>query len=170
MNIAIYYGSNNGNTENIAKIVQQQLGGKEAVKLYDVALLDNADSMLGFDLLLWGCPTWGEGDLQDDWESFYENLDSINLSGKTVALFGLGDQDSYGHEFISALKILHDKAQQCGAKIIGYWPDDGYEYDSSESVSDGYFCGLAIDEDNQEELTNARVEQWCGQLKQEAGL
>lgn len=167
MKMAIYYGSSNGNTESVAKAIRKRLGGKERVAMFDVANLSSAEAMQEYDILLWGCPTWGEGDLQDDWEDFYSCLDGIDLSGKSVALFGLGDQDGYGHEFVNALKILYDKATAQGANMIGFWPDEGYEYDSSEAVIDGKFVGLVIDEDNQSDLTEERIEKWCHRLELE---
>ncbi len=167
MKIAIYYGSTTGNTERVAKQIQNELAGKGNVDLYDVADLNDAQAMLDYDLLLWGASTWDDGQLQYDWEDFVERMGEIDLTNKTVAIFGLGDQHGYAEEFVDAIKILHDKAEALGANLTGYWPDDGYDYKASQAVTAGRFYGLAIDEDNQPHLTSQRVTQWCQQLRQE---
>ena len=38
------------------------------------------------------------------------------------------------------------------------------------AVCDGRFCGLALDDDNQAELTASRIRRWCEQLCAELGL
>ena len=161
MSIAIVYGSTGGNTEVVAKKIQSALGS-------DVALLDigdtEADTINGYDTLILGTSTWYDGELQDDWDSF--KFDSLELEGKKVAFFGLGDQQGYGHEFCSGMGILYEKSKQKGAIIIGNdWPTDGYDFEASDAVVNGAFVGLAIDEDNEDELTDQRIEEWIQSLK-----
>ena len=57
---------------------------------------------------------------------------------------------------------------QAGAKIIGKVPTDGYTFEESKSVIDGKFCGLAIDEDNESDLTDERLSNWVKQIGAEA--
>jgi len=45
-----------------------------------------------------------------------------------------------------------------------------YDYDASTAVLDGFFCRLALDEDNQSHLSEARIERWCHQLQAELEL
>lgn len=170
MKIAIYYGSTSGSTERVAEMIRQYLGGKAYVDLFDVATLQNAHSMNQYDVLIWGSSTWDDGQLQYDWEDFAQRLDDTQLTGKTVAIFGLGDQLGYDQEFVDAIKILHDKAEAMGARIVGYWPDQGYDYKASRAAVKGVFLGLAIDEDNQSELTEERVAQWTRQLREELAI
>lgn len=169
MRIGIFYGSTNGNTQMAAELIAKEFSGHE-VEIFDVGRLKDAKKLLEFDLILLGSSTWGDGELQSDWEEFYPKLDEISLNGKKVALFGLGDQDGYGHEFVSALRILFDKARLLGAEIIGFWDVDGYEFEYSMAVVDNKFVGLALDEDNQSELTEPRIKKWCNQLKKELNL
>lgn len=169
MNIGIFYGSTGGSTEAVARLIRKHLGGKEAAALIDVASLADAQSMLDYDLLLWGCPTYGDGELQDDWDLLEARLDDIDLRGKVVAIFGLGDQEGYAYEFVDAIGILHERALERGADTIGHWPDEGYDFEASRAaIEDSLFCGLAIDEDNQGELTEDRVLRWCAQILEEA--
>ena len=81
-----------------------------------------------------------------------------------MALFGLGDQFGYPDTFCDAMRYLYDKVIERGGTITGYWPVDGYTFDASTAVFDGYFVGLAIDEVNQSDLTVERIEAWCNQL------
>lgn len=159
MSIGIIYGSSMGNTEAVANSIAELL----EAEVLNVADTD-AETINGFDKLILGTSTWGSGDLQDDWDAF--DLDEIDFNGKTVALFGLGDQESYPDEFCDALITLYNKAKDGGANIVGSWGTDGYEFDESQSVGeDGKFVGLIIDADNQDDLTQERVEAWVEQIK-----
>lgn len=109
--------------------------------------------------------------IQDDWETFYDNeLDSIDFSGKKVAYFGEGDQDGYADSFQDAMGMLEEKIAELGGETAGYWSTEGYSFSESKAVRDGKFVGLALDEDNQSELTEERIKRWVAQLKQEFGL
>ena len=52
-----------------------------------------------------------------------------------------------------------------GGKLIGKWSTEGYEFDESLGCVDGEFLGLAIDYDNQDDLTEERIEAWVEQIK-----
>lgn len=118
-----------------------------------------------FDFLILGTPTWGYGDLQEDWEQFIPKLKKISLEGKTVALFGLGDSGAYPDTFVDAMAELYEVVTQCGARVVGQVPVDNYDFDSSRAVMDGHFVGLALDEDNESDLTEKRISAWVEQLK-----
>ena len=63
--------------------------------------------------------------------------------------------------------ILYKKLLERGARGgIGFTPTDSHEFDESLGVIDGQFCGLAIDEDNQEDLTEERIEEWAKSMKE----
>ena len=96
-----------------------------------------------------------------------EELDPMDFKGKTVAYFGTGDQLGYSDNFMDAAGILEAKISARGGKTIGYWSTDGYDYTESKAVRNGKFVGLAIDEDNQSDLTDERVKAWVAQIKQE---
>lgn len=161
MKIAIFYGSTNGNTADVALKIQKRLN----TDIYDVGKLKNGDDLAKYDLLILGTSTWYDGDLQDDWDSFMSHLKVADLRGKTVALFGLGDQESYGSDYVSGMRLIYDMVVEKGANVIGSWEDEGYLYESSASVMDGKFVGLALDEENQSELTDGRIATWCDQLE-----
>lgn len=163
--IGIFYGSTEGNTENVAIKIQAALG-KDVADLHNVDAA-TADDLQSYDNLILGCPTWEIGELQEDWETFIDVLDDVDFAGKKVAYFGLGDADGYPDTFIDALGIIHDRIKNSGATFIGQWPTDDYIFDESKAVVDGMFLGLVIDEDNEADKTDARVKKWVAQIKGE---
>lgn len=167
--IALFYGTQTGNTETIAEAIQAHFGGDSVVTIYDIAGAE-PDDFESYDCIIVGCPTWNIGELQSDWEGFYDELENVDFSGKKVAYFGAGDQIGYTDNFQDAMGILEEKISALGGKTVGYWPTDGYDFEASKAVRDGKFVGLAIDEDNQSDLTDSRIEAWVKQLQSEFGL
>ena len=166
--IGLFYGTQTGNTEDIANRIKDAFGG-DIVELYDVADIE-VDELSGFDNLIIGCPTWNVGEMQGDWEGLYEDLDDVDFSGKTVAYFGAGDQIGYAENFQDAMGILAEKITSLGGKTVGQTSTDGYDFEESKAVVDGKFVGLALDEDNQSEMTDDRVANWVSQLKSAFGV
>lgn len=164
--IGLFYGTQTGNTQTVAELIQQELGGESMVDLHDIANADPSD-FEDYDYIIIGCPTWNIGELQSDWEGFYDDIDNIDFNGKKVAYFGTGDQVGYPENFQDAMGILEAKISSLGATTVGYWSTDGYDFDESKAVRNGKFVGLAIDEDNQSDLTDSRVKSWIAQLKRE---
>lgn len=161
--IGIFYGSTEGNTENVAEMIAGSLGDAD---LHDVDS-SSAEDVQQYDQLIFGCPTWEIGELQEDWETFIDVLDDVDFSGKKVAYFGLGDAQGYPDTFVDALGIIHERLKDKGASFVGFWPTDEYEYDASKGEINGKFLGLVIDEDNEPDLTEDRVKRWTDQLKNE---
>lgn len=170
MKTAIFYGSTYGNTqecaEQLASLLEPQLGDKPEV--FDIHSVKATAALLEYDFLIIGCSTWNVGELQDDWNDQFENVESLDWSGKTVAIFGAGDQVGYADTFADGLGILGKAFADKGAKIVGAWPTDGYDYDLSlADLGDGNFIGLPLDYDNQEELNEERLQSWAAQLARE---
>ncbi len=160
MSIAVVYGSSTGNTQSAAELIAEKIGDAEVLDIADTS----PDDLNGYDKLILGSSTWGEGEFQDDWEDF--DWDDVNLEGKTVALFGMGDQESYAEEYCNALGLLYEKVTEKGANVVGEWENDGYEFEDSNALNDaGKFVGLALDSDNQDDLTEERVEKWVESIK-----
>lgn len=158
--IGIFFGSTTGVTEEIANKISNNLEGAE---VYNIS--GNEDKLNDFDVLILGTSTWGFGDLQDDWQGTLDELANLDLSGKKVAYFGTGDQSTFADTFIDGIGIINDEIEKTGALVIGQTSIDGYEFSGSKTVVDGEFLGLAIDEVNQSELTDERVEKWISELK-----
>lgn len=162
--IGLFYGSTDGNTAMVAQLLQQAFNAYGiSVELFDIADY-YLEEMLTFDHLILGVPTWNIGQLQADWEEVIDEFDTLDLTGKEVALFGLGDQAGYPDTFADAVFFVANRAQERGARLVGAWPATGYQFRQSWAVMDDHFLGLVLDEHNQPELTAQRVAAWVTQL------
>lgn len=169
--VGIFVGSSTGATQEVAEMLEELFEGSELINMEED--YDDPDQFEDFEVLLIGSSTWGQGDPQRDWVDPLMSLEdeTPDMSGKKVAFFGAGDQDTHGEEFISALSRFKELFSKLGADTeYGYWPTEGYTYKFSAAEKDGKFVGLAIDKINQEDLTEDRVSSWAQQVKQEMGL
>lgn len=113
----IIFGSTTGNTESVANMIAKNLIDYE-VKLCYVTDA-NDDCVKDADLVLFGCSTWGYGELQDDFQLYYNDaMTSILLRGKNVAVFGCGDKENFEDVFCEATELIKSKAEGCGANIV----------------------------------------------------
>ena len=157
--VGIFFGSSTGNTESAAEAIKGLLGNAELFNVADT----KAAKMAEFTNLIIGTSTWGVGDLQDDMEGFVSDMASVDLKGKKVALFGLGDQSSYGDTYCDGMGKVYQALQGKGCDVIGFMPTAGYEFDASVAVDGGEFVGLALDADNQgEKTTQTHLEKLSG--------
>lgn len=171
--IGIFFGTDSGTTRLIAKKMAKVLGDV-ASKPLNVNRI-TVDEMLQYDSLILGTPSYGEGQLPGlslgikggSWEEFIPQLEGADLSGKRIALYGLGNQDKYTDRFADSLFCLYEKLCALGAKPIGPWPVDDYTFEHSKSVIDGQFVGLILDQQNQALLTDARMKSWLDQISPE---
>lgn len=170
--IGIFYGSTNGDTARVASLIASlceshpPLAGWATVELLDIAEYV-LEEMLDFPLILIGAPTWNIGQLQKDWQAVFDEFDELDLNGKYVGVYGMGDQHGYPDTFADALFFLADKVMERGATLVGRWPTSGYEYTQSWAEVDGTFIGLPLDDINQPELTEPRVIAWLEQIRKE---
>ncbi|CDH46147.1 MAG: flavodoxin [Candidatus Competibacteraceae bacterium] len=163
--IGLFYATDTGNTRKVAKIIKKQFDEGE-VALHNVKDA-SAEDMAQYSALIFGTPTLGDGELPETLTEFLPALDGVDWASKTVALFGLGDQQGYPDEFVDALGIFYKKLKKKGATLIGSWAVDGYEFNKSKAVVNGEFVGLVLDQDNQADLTEERLEEWLEQVKPE---
>lgn len=163
--IALFYGSSTCYTEFVGEKIAACLGSNQ-VDIFNVET-DPLARCLDYSNLIFGIPTWDYGELQEDWENCWPDLDSLNLQGKKVALYGVGDQEGYGDWFLDAMGYLHDRVICCGAQVVGPWPTEGYLFNHSKALTSNksHFVGLAIDEESQHHLTDQRIATWCETLK-----
>lgn len=170
--IGLFYGTDTGNTEMVAKNIVEKINSKlgyACVELHEI-YQKKAEDMSHYDLIIMGQPTWYDGELQGDWEEFIPELKKIDFSNKKVAFFGLGDQYGYASYFCDSLGVFADLVLEKGAKVVAYTSTEGYEHDYSKAEKDGQFCGLCIDVDNQDELTEERIDAWLPVLLSEFGF
>jgi len=163
--IGLFYGSTTGSTLRAAELIQQEFGDS-AVDLLDVREA-SPDDLKRYDKLIFGTSTWHDGELQDEWAAFEDHLSTEALSGKKIALFGLGNQQGFPDHFVDGLGLLYAKVKPTGAQVVGTWPKDEYQYNASAAEHDGRFVGLALDEDFEPDKTPSRIQCWVQQLKEE---
>lgn len=161
--IGVFYGSTTGTTEAVANKIAENLG-IAATDVHDVSKM-TAELINNYDVLILGTSTWGDGELQDDWYDGIKILKGLNLSDKTIALFGCGDSDSYSDTFCDGMGVLYEDLKGSGCKFIGSVPASDYTYSSSVSVEGDKFVGLAIDDVNESEKTDERIAAWTTLLK-----
>lgn len=157
----IIYGSTTGTCEDLAGRIAAKLGVDNVINVTDF----NDSVIADNDNLILGTSTWGAGEVQDDWYDGIKVIKGADLSGKTVALFGCGDSESYADTFVGGLAEIYNAAKEVGANIIGAVPTDGYTFDDSEAVVDGKFVGLALDEVNEDNKTDERIDAWVAQIQ-----
>ncbi|MBO4761299.1 MAG: flavodoxin FldA [Bacteroidales bacterium] len=160
MKTIVYYGSTTGTCEDLANRISAALGGAD---------VKNASELGGeaadYDLLVLGTSTWGDGEVQDDWFSALDTLKGLSLAGKKVAIFGVGDSESYPDTFCGGMKAIYDAAKEAGADVLPGVDASDYNYSSSAAVIDGKFVGLALDETNEPDKTDERIAAWVSKLK-----
>ena len=157
----IIYGTSTGTCEDLAARIGAKLGVDNVINVTDLddSVIANNDN------LILGTSTWGAGEVQDDWYDGLKVIKNADLSGKTVALFSCGDSESYPDTFVGGMSEIYNAVKQAGANVIGAVATDGYTFDDSESVVDGKFVGLALDEVNEDSKTDERIDNWVAEIK-----
>lgn len=165
--IGLFFSSSTGNTEEAADAIKAAFGG-------DVDIFSVADTpvakMLEYENIIIGIPTWEIGELEADWDAVVDDYAALDLSGKKLALYGLGDQVNYPDTYQDGIGILGKKGRDAGATLVGFTSTEGHDFDESFGLEDGKFMGLCLDNDNQAEQTDDRIAAWVEQLKGEFGL
>ncbi len=159
----IFYGSTMGTTGELAVRIAEKLNVSSA-DVYDVGNTP-VEKVRDYDFLILGSSTWGDGELQDDWYDFIEKLKKEDLSGKKVALFGCGDCVSYPDTFCDAIGIIYDELADTGCQFIGTLDYSGYSVSNTKAFRNGKVLGLAIDENNESDLTESRLNRWADIIK-----
>ena len=163
--IGIFYSYNTKRSAAVAGKIATHFdeGLVETVNLEDV----DEETFLKYDNMILSSPTWWDGELANYWDEFMPALEDMDLKGKVVAVFGLGDQVKYPENFLDAIGILAEETEKLGAKVVGDTPIEGFTFEKSAAVRGNMFRGLAIDEDNQADQTDERVAKWVKIIKKE---
>lgn len=169
--IGLFFGTDTGTTRLIAKKMAKRLGADFASKPLNVNRISVQD-ILQYDALILGTPTYGINQLpgiptgikSGSWEEFLPQLKHTDFTGKRIALFGLGDQEKYAERFADSLIHLYRFFSERGAEMIGAWNTESYTFEHSQSVVDGHFVGLVLDQQSQPLLTEQRINEWLNQI------
>lgn len=171
--IGIFFGTETGTTRLIAKKIYKLLGDELADKPINVNRIE-PEQMLAYDSLILGTPSYGVGDIpgtgvsgchDPNWQEFLDKFGTPDLSGKRIAFYGLGAQERYADRFASSMMPLYQRLSSLGAEMIGQWSTEGYEFEHSDSIVDGHFVGLVIDQRTQGMFTEERLKTWVAQVK-----
>ena len=126
MSISVVYWSGTGNTEAMAREVEQGMKNAGAeVKVFEAAAFSGS-KMEEFDAIAFGCPSMGAEQLEEsEFEPMFAGCEG-DLRGKNIALFG-----SYGW---GDGEWMRSWEERCG--------DDG-----ANLVCDSVICNEAPDDD-----------------------
>jgi flavodoxin I len=162
---AIIYSFNTKKTGKIAEQIKEAFGD-EALVLVNAEEID-AKTFLSFEQMILGVPTWFDGELPNYWDEFVPDIEEMDLNGKKIALYGLGDQKGYPENFQDAMGLLGELLEERGAKIVGQTSTEGYDFERSRAVRGDQFLGLAIDYENQGSKNKSRIAEWVKDLQKE---
>ncbi|MEJ2612328.1 MAG: flavodoxin, partial [Candidatus Thiodiazotropha sp.] len=126
------------------------------------------DQMMAYQSLILGTPTYGDGLLpgkesgnqEESWLEFLDKLQGKDFNGTRIALYGLGDQETYPDFFLDGMMHLYQFFSEAGAELIGSCDTSGYEFNRSQAIVNGRFVGLALDQHLQQILTDQRIDNW----------
>ena len=113
-----------------------------------------------------GAETWEEVAGNNQWTLFLNKCkkNRISFKDKKIAVFGLGDQILYPHQFVNDMYEIFHTFTQLNAIPVGKWPTEGYRFSNSKAVIDNMFVGLPLDDTNESDKTDERVNLWIREL------
>lgn len=158
--IVIVYGTKRATIKSVAEEIKKEL--KEDADIYDIKDFD-MDQLKNYDVLLLGTSTIGHGDIQQTWKDKLFELGNIDLSGKKIALFGLGNQVYHKDTFCGGMSHLYAAVKDKSLIAEGV-STKGYKFEASPSVIGDKFVGLALDQDNESGKTPERIKNWLQHL------
>lgn len=175
--VGLFFASSTGNTRRIAKAIKKRYDDETMAEALNVNKA-TTEVFASYRYLILGTSTLGAGALPGlssdcmggGWEEFLPKIAHLDFSGKTIALFGLGNQEKYPDEFVDAMGILYEFFKTRGAKFVGSWPADDYSFIASKALVEDDFVGLVLDQENQQMLTDERLNQWLNQIAPEFDL
>lgn len=170
--IGIFYWPLKGNVERTAKVLADKFDGYTV----DINSLDTivSDDLNQYDYLIFGNSTvgashWEDATEDNKWYIMFHDLEkhNVDFGGKKVALFSLGDQVNYPHNFVDSLELIYSHIKNHNTNVVGFWPNEFYDFYESKALKDGEFPGLVLDLDNQEGTLEPYTTKWVEMLKKE---
>jgi flavodoxin I len=163
--IGLFYGESTTKTAAVAKKIQETFGKTQV----DLMPIEEAwkKEFQQYDCLIAGAATWFDGELPSYWDEIVPILITLDLKGKKIAIFGLGDQANYPDNFVDSIGLLSQAFHATGAQIVGFTSTKGYQFNHSQALVGNQFSGLVLDQENQSDQTDDRIRNWVKQLKKE---
>jgi len=166
--MGIFYASAGGTSKLVVDALIEEFAIDEDDVIFMEDDYDDVEQFEDYDILFIGSSTWGQGDPHFEWvDPMLEIEEEADFDGKKVAFFGAGDCKKHGEHFCSALGKLYDLFTNKGAKAIGLIDKSLYTYEASLAIKNDKFCGCGIDEHNESNKTEERIQTWISQIKQE---
>ncbi len=164
--ILLYWGAG-GNVEKAARKVYSTFD-PEIIDISDVVSFD-VKKLNDYNLVILGGSTigaenWMDAKADNEWNRFFRKIEKIDKFNFTAAFFGLGDQVLYPDHFVDGLGVFQEEMEELNIRVIGQWPIDGYKFTGSDGAKNGFFYGLALDLDNEPELSDQRIDAWTALL------
>lgn len=160
---ALIYSFNSVKTAAVAKKIGKAFSEK-GIEHVNAENIDD-EKFLSFDFYIIGVPTWFDGELPNYWDELVPAIEDMDLSGKTFAVYGLGDQVGYPENFCDAIGIMATLFKERGGNVVGTFPVDGYDFEHSKAVVNNEFIGLPLDQENQARFTDKRIKLWVNDIK-----
>ena len=160
---AVFYGPAGGSTENVARRIGELIGSDmcDLIPVGDATGDDLKEyKNIIFGIATIGNETWDSEPVKSGWFTFINELEEADLTGKVIALFGLGDHIRYPDHFVDAMGELYRIVNGKGVVPVGKVDQSGYEFNDSGAVVDNMFVGLPIDEVFEPDLTDKRIREW----------
>lgn len=161
--ILILYASSTGNTEEIAFLLNKSIDKERfEVTLKNLEMEETEAKLLAeYDGILFGTYTYDDGNLPFETEVFSDSLETIDLRGKVVGLFGSGDT-AYS-QFCQAVEEMKEifgrtKAFMIDTTVkIDLDPHNDEDYEAIEKLAEEFQRALSIsfslNEDESRNLT-----------------
>lgn len=171
--IVLLYWGKGGNVERTANKMYGMFD-PDTIDIFDVVSFD-INNLKNYELMILGASTIGAEDWQDaradnEWNAFFRRIEKLENKNITAASFGLGDQVLYPDHFVDGLGIYKEEMDNLSIPIIGQWSTEGYNYTNSDGEENGLFYGLALDVDNEPELSEERMRIWSDGIKKHLGI
>lgn len=168
---ALLYSPEGGNVNSVT-IKLGEIIGNDKVDIIPVRKVEKGEldkyKQIIFVGSTVGADHWTNKIVPDEWQEFFNKRAEISFENKKLAIVGLGNSVLYPDHFADGMAHLYNKITEKKGKVLGFVDAQDYDFTDSEALNDeGFFCGLPIDEDNEEELTTERLENWISILKPE---
>lgn len=120
MNILLVYATNSGTTMMTAQTISDKLTSSGHTITMKQVMDTAPEDIIAAQAVIFGSPSWDyegkEGMPHEDYMQLMEKLQTLDMQGKSFAVFGLGDS-SYTH-FCGAVDHLEELVKTMKGKLV----------------------------------------------------
>ncbi len=169
INTAIFYSPQGGSVNRVAMKLGELIGNDKIVVIpVREVEKEDIDTYTQFIFVgsTVGADHWSNELLENEWEGFFKQIAENGFEGKKIAIAGLGNSVLYPEHFADGIAYLYKEITERNGKVYGFTDAEDYNFEDSEALNDeGFFCGLPLDEDNEDDMTPGRLKKWISVLK-----